>query len=254
VIGAHPSPDATRSPLSGGLERVRKPGGLTARVVNVEGHAAEASFAIEGAGVLATLAVVVPIDREEERVSGQLTAGIRLSTTNNAARAPKTPVSFLDYVEHELKTVALRDRPLPVDVARHDRHSPFLKVVWINAAPTGTSCQAIPIIIVLGEVVFGVVDGLSASERDVKSVTTGMLALVVGFGFWWLYFDLVGRRAPRHEARALAGWLVGHLPTTLSITAAGAAMVSLIATPMTDARPTTPPGCCRAPSRPACSR
>ena len=56
--------------------------------------------------------------------SGQLTAAIRLSTTDNAARTPKTPVSFLDYVEHELKTVALRDRPLPIDVARHDRHSP----------------------------------------------------------------------------------------------------------------------------------
>jgi low temperature requirement protein LtrA len=84
-------------------------------------------------------------------------------------------------------------------------------------------------IIVLGEVVFGVVDGLSATERDVKTITTGMVALVIGFGFWWLYFDLVGRRPPRPEGHALAGWLLSHLPITLSITAAGAAMVSLIA-------------------------
>jgi low temperature requirement protein LtrA len=84
-------------------------------------------------------------------------------------------------------------------------------------------------IIVLGEVVFGVVDGLSGSERDFKSISTGMLALVIGFGFWWIYFDLVGRRPPRPDDGALANWLLSHLPITLSITAAGAAMVSLIA-------------------------
>jgi low temperature requirement protein LtrA len=83
-------------------------------------------------------------------------------------------------------------------------------------------------IIVLGEVVFGVVDGLSAHDRDTKTITTGMIALVIGFGFWWIYFDLVGRRLPRRDNAALARWLLSHLPITLSITAAGAAMVSLI--------------------------
>jgi low temperature requirement protein LtrA len=84
-------------------------------------------------------------------------------------------------------------------------------------------------IIVLGEVVFGVVGGLSDSEHDFKTITTGMVALVIGFGFWWIYFDLVGRRTPSAEGVALARWLLSHLPITLSITAAGAAMVSLIA-------------------------
>lgn len=82
-------------------------------------------------------------------------------------------------------------------------------------------------IIVLGEVVFGVVDGLSAHDRDAKVITTGMIALVIGFGFWWIYFDVVGRRLPRAGA-PLARWLVSHMPITLSIAAAGAAMVSLI--------------------------
>ena len=67
-------------------------------------------------------------------------------------------------------------------------------------------------IIVLGEVVFGVVGGLSASEHDVKTITTGMVALVIGFGFWWIYFDLVGRRPPRPDGGALASWLLSHLP------------------------------------------
>jgi low temperature requirement protein LtrA len=83
-------------------------------------------------------------------------------------------------------------------------------------------------IIVLGEVVFGVVDGMSVAEQDVKTISTGIFALLLGFGFWWMYFDLIGRRLPRNDGRYLAIWLVSHLPITLSIAVAGAAMVSLI--------------------------
>jgi low temperature requirement protein LtrA len=83
-------------------------------------------------------------------------------------------------------------------------------------------------IIVLGEVVIGVVGGLSAAERDAKTILTGMLALGMGFGFWWIYFDLVGRRLPRADGGAVSNWVMSHLPITLSITAAGAGMVSLI--------------------------
>ena len=83
-------------------------------------------------------------------------------------------------------------------------------------------------IIVLGEVVFGVVAGLSQSTHDFKAITTGMIALVIGFGLWWIYFDVVGGRLPKPDGRALAGWILGHYPITLSIAAAGAGMVSLI--------------------------
>ncbi len=83
-------------------------------------------------------------------------------------------------------------------------------------------------IIVLGEVVFGVVAGLSAAEHDASTIVTGMIALVVGFGFWWIYFDVIGGRLPKSDGRALADWMVSHGPITLSIAAAGAGMVSLI--------------------------
>jgi low temperature requirement protein LtrA len=55
----------------------------------------------------------------------------------------------------------------------------------------------------------------------------GLLALWIGFGFWWIYFDLVGRRSPRNGP-ALTNWVLGHFPIALSIVAAGAAIVSLI--------------------------
>jgi low temperature requirement protein LtrA len=84
-------------------------------------------------------------------------------------------------------------------------------------------------IIVLGEVIFGVVNGLSTPDRDGLLIVTGMIALTIGFGFWWIYFDLVGRRMPREDGGPLVTWMLSHLPITLSIAAAGAAMVSLIA-------------------------
>jgi low temperature requirement protein LtrA len=94
-------------------------------------------------------------------------------------------------------------------------------------------------IIVLGEVVLGVVGGLSTPERDGLVIATGMIALVIGFGFWWVYFDLVGRRPPRNEGAPLVTWMLSHLPITLAITASGAAMVSLIRHAGDDR---TPPG------------
>ena len=85
------------------------------------------------------------------------------------------------------------------------------------------------IIIVLGEVVFGVVDGLSGIEDlDFRTVATGVLGLSIAFGFWWTYFDYVGRRLPRQDAGSLALWLYSHLPVALAVAAAGAGMVTLI--------------------------
>ena len=84
------------------------------------------------------------------------------------------------------------------------------------------------VIIVLGEVVVGVVTGLSAAPHDAPAITTGLLGLMIGFGFWWTYFDFVGRRPFRNDGPGRAGWLVGHLPVAMAITASGAAMVSLI--------------------------
>ena len=83
-------------------------------------------------------------------------------------------------------------------------------------------------IIVLGEVILGVVEGLSAAQRDLITVATGSLALTVGFGYWWIYFDLIGRRMPRDERGVLATWMLSHVPITLSITATGAAIVNLV--------------------------
>jgi low temperature requirement protein LtrA len=102
--------------------------------------------------------------------------------------------------------------------------------VGLGLTPTDSLVERFGLftIIVLGEVILGVVAGLSAAEPDAKTIVTGMLALGLGFGLWWIYFDLVGRRLPRADGGAVSSWVLSHLPITGSITAAGAGMVSLI--------------------------
>jgi len=92
-------------------------------------------------------------------------------------------------------------------------------------------------IIVLGEVVLGVVSGISQGQHDLTTIGTGVVALLVGFGLWWIYFDLVGNRLPR-MGHSVVDWVLSHFPITLSIAAGGAAVVSLIAHAH---EPATPP-------------
>jgi low temperature requirement protein LtrA len=84
------------------------------------------------------------------------------------------------------------------------------------------------IIIVLGETLTGVVTGLSSRLVNALTLAVGLVAVVVGFGAWWTYFDFAGQRQPRPERAASVRWILGHLPLTAAVAAMGAAMVSLV--------------------------
>ena len=84
------------------------------------------------------------------------------------------------------------------------------------------------IIIVLGETVTGVVNGLAGEPASPLTIAVGLLAVVVGFGAWWTYFDFAGHRSPRPGRAATVQWMLSHLPLTAAVAAMGAAMVSLI--------------------------
>jgi low temperature requirement protein LtrA len=83
------------------------------------------------------------------------------------------------------------------------------------------------IIIVLGETVIGVVDGLAHAPVDMLTLIVALVAVGVGFGAWWTYFDFAGHRPPRPERRTTLLWMLTHLPLTAAIATMGAAMVSL---------------------------
>lgn len=83
-------------------------------------------------------------------------------------------------------------------------------------------------IIVLGEVVTGVINGIVDAHSTTTAVVVGLLAMTVGFGMWWNYFDALGRRMPRDNPRAMVTYLLLHLPLHGAIAAAGGGMVGLI--------------------------
>jgi low temperature requirement protein LtrA len=86
------------------------------------------------------------------------------------------------------------------------------------------------IIIVLGETLTGVVAGLASQPISAVTLSVGLVAVVVGFGAWWTYFDFAGQRDPRPTRPATAQWMLSHLPLTAAVAAAwvlcaGAAVV-----------------------------
>lgn len=83
-------------------------------------------------------------------------------------------------------------------------------------------------IIVLGEVVTGVLNGILDAEATTTAIVVGILALNLGFGLWWNYFDALGRKLPRDSPRPMIYYLLLHLPLHASVAAAGAGMVGLI--------------------------
>ena len=80
----------------------------------------------------------------------------------------------------------------------------------------------------LGETLTGVVGGLASQPVSALTMVVGLVAVVVGFGAWWTYFDFAGHRCPRPEPVASLQWMFSHLPLTAAIATMGAAMVSLV--------------------------
>jgi low temperature requirement protein LtrA len=82
------------------------------------------------------------------------------------------------------------------------------------------------VLIVLGESVIGVINGLGeAKALDLAALLRAVTGLSVGFLLWWIYFDYVGRRevsSGAGKAWSLAGWSYLHLPLVMGLAAIGA--------------------------------
>jgi len=83
------------------------------------------------------------------------------------------------------------------------------------------------VIIVLGEVIVGAVNGMADIEPlHADGIVIGLLGVVVAIGLWWLYFDLVSHRAPNSRRTQL--WLYLHLPLVMSMAAGGAGVLNTV--------------------------
>jgi len=82
--------------------------------------------------------------------------------------------------------------------------------------------------IVLGETVAGIIRSVAVvNERHQLTALTmveAVLALVIGFGLWWVYFDFVARRPSRQGIETILGWVYLHLGMLVGIVAVGAAI------------------------------
>lgn len=85
------------------------------------------------------------------------------------------------------------------------------------------------VIIVLGESIMGVVNGLAKREKfTLLDALVGILAIAIAFGMWWIYFDFVSRRPPKRGPVWAVAWGYLHLPLIISITATGAGILNVV--------------------------
>jgi low temperature requirement protein LtrA len=88
-------------------------------------------------------------------------------------------------------------------------------------------------LIVLGESIVGIVNGMTEQIWDVYSVIEASLGLCISFSLWWLYFDSIGRlpiQILREKGRISLYliWLYTHFPLVVAITAVGVGIRRLV--------------------------
>jgi low temperature requirement protein LtrA len=88
-------------------------------------------------------------------------------------------------------------------------------------------------LIVLGESIVGIVNGMTEQVWDVYSVIEASLGLCISFSLWWLYFDSTGRlpiQILREKGRISLYliWLYTHFPLVVAITAVGVGIRRLV--------------------------
>lgn len=85
-------------------------------------------------------------------------------------------------------------------------------------------------LIVIGESVVGVVQGLaSSSELSWWGLAEAALGMTIAFSMWWIYFDAVEPRAPRRRMGFARSYL--HLPLVMALAATGAAITNVVSHP-----------------------
>ena len=128
-------------------------------------------------------------------------------------------------------TTTLRVAALLIEVS-----VPFLTLRHQRRVFTGTA-RKLPerfglfVIIVLGESLVGVTNGLADSEVfSFAALLRFVLGMLVGFGLWWVYFDNIGRREPagRGGSLSLTAWVYLHLPLVMGITVVGAMLANVV--------------------------
>jgi low temperature requirement protein LtrA len=98
-----------------------------------------------------------------------------------------------------------------------------------NISPSLVERFGLFTIIVLGEVIIGVVAGVT-EHHELNWLIGGTAALgtLIAIGLWWIYFDLISHHRPHQNIRAVLTWFYLHLPLTIGITTVGASVLNVV--------------------------
>jgi low temperature requirement protein LtrA len=97
----------------------------------------------------------------------------------------------------------------------------------IATTPSLVERMGLFVIIVLGEVIVGAVNGMAdLYPLHADGIVIGLLGVLVAIGLWWIYFDLVSHRPPVPRFTQL--WLNLHFPLVVAIAAGGAAVLNTV--------------------------
>jgi low temperature requirement protein LtrA len=58
--------------------------------------------------------------------------------------------------------------------------------------------------------------------------TTASLGMLIAIGVWWIYFDFLSQHIPITKRATAYGWIYLHVPVTIGIVAAGAAVLNVV--------------------------
>ena len=124
---------------------------------------------------------------------------------------------------------------LPMIVMIASQKNQAMKVQFDRSATISNSMVerfGLLTIIVLGEVIVGVVQGVAGQHHfTLLTGITGGLGMLIAIGIWWVYFDFISSYPPRKGVLPEAGWAYLHLPLYIFIAAVGAAVLNVINAP-----------------------
>jgi low temperature requirement protein LtrA len=88
-------------------------------------------------------------------------------------------------------------------------------------------------LIVLGEAIVAVVNGVSEMKWNITSTITAVLGFVTAFSLWWLYFENISvstleRARSLGKARIVQIWLYAHLPLMIGLATTGVGVEHII--------------------------
>ena len=121
---------------------------------------------------------------------------------------------------------------IPLYNLRQGRNDPDIQTqieIGFSMSPSAVERFGLFTIIVLGEVIIGAVNGLAGHHHLTWGVgLTGALGMLIAIGMWWVYFDFVSHHQPINTLSKTMFWMFTHIPLTMTIVAAGAAVLNIV--------------------------